>query len=390
MSSRSRWLIFLVSTPLVVFAAVGGLLGASSARTQEAFPHLRIFEDVVGKILGAYVEPVDADKLMDGAMRGLVDSLDASSAYLSADEVKAIDAGTPLPAGDTGLIVTRQFYLRVVGVRSGSPADRAGLKTGDYIRGIDGKATRELSAVAGTRLLRGAPGSKVTLSAFRGNQAEPREFVLVREARQADPVSAKRLAGGEGYVRIPNFEAGAAKGLRQQIETLQQAGAASAVIDVRGTASGGVDEAVAAARLFVKSGTLTIRAGHAATDRTTIAAAAGDGALTLPIVVLISNGTAGAAEVFAAALSGNHRADLVGQITTGLAAEQHLVRLPDGVGLWMTYQRYFTPDNQPIHERGVMPTVGVDEPFVNFDEPPPATDATLAKGVEHLKAKKAA
>jgi carboxyl-terminal processing protease len=202
-------------------------------------------------------------------------------------------------------------------------------------------------------------------------------------------VTGKRLAGGEGYVRIPNFEPGTAKGLRQQIDALRQEGATSAVIDIRGTASGSVDEAIAAARLFVKSGTLTVRAGHAPTDRTTIAAAAGDGSLALPIVVLISNGTAGAAEVFASALSGNHRADLVGQITAGLASEQHLVRLPEGVGLWMTYQRYFTPDNQPIHERGILPTVGVDEPYVNFDETPPATDATLAKAVEHLKAKKA-
>lgn len=389
MSSRSRWLIFLVSTPLVVFAAVGGLLGASSARTQEAFPHLRVFEDIVGKILGAYVEPVDADKLMDGAMRGLIDALDPSSAYLSTDEVKAIDAGTPLPAGDTGLVVTRQFYLRTISVRAGSPASRAGLKTGDYIRSIDGKATRELSALTGTRLLRGAPGSKVTLSVFRGSQAEPREFVLVREARQADPVTGKRLAGGEAYVRVPTFEAGAAKGLREQIDTLREAGATSAVIDVRGTASGPIDEGIAAARLFVKSGTLSIRVGHAPADRTTTGAAPGDGAITMPVVVLVSNGTAGAAEVFAAALSSGHRADLVGQITAGIAAEQRLVRLPEGVGLWMTYQRYFTPDNQPIHERGILPTVGVDEPFVNFDETPPATDATLTKALETLKSKKA-
>jgi carboxyl-terminal processing protease len=388
MSSRSRWIIFLVSTPLVVFAAVGGLLGASSARTQDAFPHIRIFEDVVGKILGAYVEPVDADKLMDGAMRGLVDSLDSSSAYLSADEVKMVDAGAPLPAGDTGLVVTRQFYLRVVSVRDGSPADRAGLKTGDYIRSIDGKATRELSVVTGTRLLRGAPGTKVTISAFRGNQAEPHEFALVREPHPAVAVTSKRLAGGEGYVRVPSFETGAAKGLHDQIEALRQAGATNAIVDIRGASTGSIDEGIAAARLFVKSGTLTIRVGHAATDRTTIAAAAGDGALTLPIVVLTSNGTAGAAEVFAAALAGNKRADLVGQITTGLAADQHLVRLPDGVGLWLTYRRYFTPDNQPIHEHGVLPTVGVDEPFVNFDETPPTTDATLAKGIDKLKTKK--
>jgi carboxyl-terminal processing protease len=390
MSSRSRWLIFLVSTPLVVFAAVGGLLGASSARTQEEFPHLAVFRDVVSHILQTYVEPVNPDKVMDGAMRGLVDGLDPSSAYLSAEEVKAIDAATPLAAGDVGLAVTRQFYLRIVGVLDGSPAARAGLKTGDYIRGIDGKPTRELSAYTGTRLLRGAPGSKVTLSVFRGSAVEPREFALVREARPAEMVSGKRLAGGEGYVRVSSFDAGAAKGIRQQIDTLRQAGATGALIDLRGTAGGSIDEGIAAARLFVKSGTLAIRAGHAPTDKTTIAAAAGDGAITLPVVLLVSNGTADAAEVFAAALAGAHRADLVGQITAGIAGVQQLVRLPEGVGLWMTYQRYFTPDNEPIHERGILPTVGVDEPFVDFDETPPATDATLAKGIEHLRTKKAA
>lgn len=322
-------------------------------------------------------------------MRGLVDSMDPSSAYLSAAEVKAIDAATPLPAGDTGLVVTRQFYLRIVGVRDGSPAARAGLKTGDYIRGIDGKPTRDLSSYTGTRLLRGAPGSKVTLSVFRGSAVEPREFVLVREAGPFDVMRAEDLGGGMSYVRVSNFQSGAAARLRDAIDRLQKAGAKSLVIDVRGIAGGSIDEGIAAARLFVKSGTLAIRAGHAATDKTTITAATGDGAITLPVVLLVSNGTADAAEVFAAALSGTHRADLVGQVTAGIAGVQQLVRLPEGVGLWMTYQRYFTPDNQPIHERGILPTVGVDLPFVDFDETPPATDATLAKGIEHLKGKKA-
>ena len=125
--------------------------------------HLRVFDDVVQLITHAYVEDVNVDKVFDGAMRGLADGLDPSSAYLTPDEVRAIDAKQPLPAGDVGLVLTRQFYLRVVGVRDGSPAKRAGLAEGDFIRAIDDKPTRDLSAFTGTRLLRGAPGSKVKL-----------------------------------------------------------------------------------------------------------------------------------------------------------------------------------------------------------------------------------
>jgi carboxyl-terminal processing protease len=136
MTSKSRWLAFLVSTPLVALVAVGGLLGANArALPEQAFTHLRVFEDVVSLIMSSYVEVADPDKVMDGAMRGLVDSLDPMSAYLSSTEVTQARANTPLPAGDVGLVVSRQFYLRIVGVRDGSPAARAGLRPNDYIRG---------------------------------------------------------------------------------------------------------------------------------------------------------------------------------------------------------------------------------------------------------------
>src|SRR5438552_13345336 len=145
MSSRSRLVVLLISTPLVVLIAVGGLLGASSAR-QDSFPQLRIFGDVVSLVLNSYVEPVDIDKVMEGAMRGLADGLDRSSAYLTPDEVRMVETSTPLPAGDIGVIVTRQIWLRVVGVRDGSPASRAGLRPDDYIRAIAVKPTRDISA----------------------------------------------------------------------------------------------------------------------------------------------------------------------------------------------------------------------------------------------------
>jgi carboxyl-terminal processing protease len=389
MSSKARWLIVAISTPLVIVAAVGGFLGASAAAPQQSFKDLPVFQDVLSLIMSSYVEKVDVDKVMEGAMRGLTDGLDASSAYLTPDEVQAIDAGTPLPAGDVGVIISRQFYLRVVGVRDGSPAARAGLRSGDFIRGIDGKPTREMSAVTGTRLLHGAPGSKVELTIIRGSAAEPHTLALVRETPAGELVTSRRLPGGEGYVRISSFGTGAAAAVRRQFDALRQAGAPNAVIDVRATADGTPAEAIAAARLFVGSGTIATLAGRGP-ERTVTTAASGDGSITMPVVLITSDGTANAAEIFAAALSGNHRADIVGEPTAGMAGVQHLVRLPEDRGLWITYERYLTADGKPIQETGVRPTVVAQEPNVPFGDAPPATDELLATAVRQLQSKKAA
>lgn len=393
MTARTRWLVVAVSTPLVLFVVVGGLLGAAPREPQQGSVEIAQFRDVLSLIMQGYVEKVDIDRVMDGAMRGLADSLDASSAYLTPPEVKSLETNAPLPAGDTGLIITRQFYLRIVGVRDGSPAAKAGLQTGDFIRMIDGKPTRDMSAFTGTRLLRGAPGSKVTLTVIRSNPTDPHEIGLTRTAiatTPADlvvvkPVNGKSVAGAEAHVRVASFGTGAAAALRQAFATLQKEGARGAVIDLRGTADGALDEGVAAAKLFVKSGTIAIKAGRPPAQ-TTVTAAAGDGAIAMPVVLLISNGTANAAEVFAAALAGNNRAELVGEPTAGLAAEQKLVRLTEGHGLWLTHLRYMQVDGkQPIHERGVRPTVGVEIPTPGFDELPPATDQPLTKAVEQLR-----
>jgi carboxyl-terminal processing protease len=390
MASKSRLTVFVISTPLVIIAVAGGLLGTSALARQQGVSELKIFGDCVQLIRDAYVEPVDMDKVMDGAMRGLADGLDPSSAYLTADQVKTLEANTPLPEGETGLVLTKQFYLRIVGVRDGSPAARAGLRTGDYVRGIAGTPTRELSALEGMRLLRGAPGSKVVLNVFRNSAVDIREFTLDRAALTSPLVTTKPLAGGEAAIRIASFNPGAAAALAAAIESAKQGGASRLLIDIRGTADGPPAEGIAAARLFVKTGVLAILAGREASDQVKTSAAAGDGATTLPIVVLISNGTAGAAEVFAAALSGHERAELVGEPTAGLAAVQHLITLPEGAGIWLTYQRYLTLDGQPIHERGVRPTVGVDQPFVNFDDTPPTTDPVFERGLEALKKAKGA
>lgn len=388
MTARTRLAVLLVSTPLVAFALVGGFLGKASAR-EESYQHLRIFEDVVSLVLNNYVEDVNVDKVMDGAMRGLAEALDAESAWLSPALVDQIEKNVPLPEGDTGLDLVRQYYLRVVSARNGSPAARAGLRTGDYIRAIDGQPTRDLSAFEGQRLLRGPVGSTVKLLILRGNAAEPHEVALVREKIAPPAVTGRVIASGVGVLRIATFTASTASEVTRVAADLQKQGATSLVLDLRATSTGAPADGLATAKLFVASGTLVQREarGEAASP---IVGGAGDGRISLPVAVLTTAGTAGAAELVAAALSANDRAVIVGERTLGRAADQKLVRLADGSGLWMTYARFLNAAGKPIHGSGVEPTVAVEEPDVEFGAEPPATDPILDKAVETLSVKKAA
>lgn len=391
MSFKTRISVLLVSTPVLAFVLIGGLLGNNAAaRTpgDDKFQSLRVFEDVVSLVMSTYVEEVKVGAVMEGAMRGLADGLDPDSAYLTAAQVK--QSQTPLPAGDVGIELTRQFYLRVIAARDDSPAARAGLQTGDYVRAIDGKATRDLTVFEGTRLLRGAPGSKVVLTIIRGNAAEPHELTLVREKSSVPAVTSRMLEDSIGYVRVPAFSASTAADLKRVAGELEKSGARALVIDVRRTAEGTIDDGIAAARLFVKSGTLTFKAGRAEDPKAEapkqpVVAGPGDGTITLPVQLLVTAGTSGAAEVFAAALNGNKRADLVGEHTIGRAAAQKLVSLPENRGLWLTYARYLTPAGESIHGKGLKPDVAVDEPDVDFGVALPKSDPILDAALERIK-----
>jgi len=399
MTTRTRLSVLLISTPLLAFIVLGAVRGRA-ADGDQTFQHLRVFEDVVSLILNNYVEDPKVDNVMEGAMRGLADSLDPDSAYLTASEVRSIEPGEKLPVGDVGVELTRQYYLRVIAARDDSPAAKAGLQTGDYVRAIDGKPARDLSVFEGMRLLRGAPGTKVTLTIIRGNAAEPHQVELVREKTPGALVTGKMLEPGLGYVRIATFGPDAADKVRAQADELTKNGAKRLIVDIRHTAEGAFDTGLETARPFVKTGTLAQIAGRdpqakvtdkpatkvaASAIKETIAAKAGDGAIDVPVTLLVTTGTSGAAELFAAALNGNKRADLVGERTLGRAGIQKLVKLPDGRGLWLTYARYLTPGGELIQGRGLTPDLAVDEPDVEFGEPRPAKDAVLDAALERIK-----
>src|SRR5712692_5639406 len=231
MSSRTRVIVLSISAPVIVFAVVGGFLGKVLAR-EEMFQNLKMFDDVTSLVTERYVEDVNVDKVMGGAMRGLADALDPDSAYLSPQEVKQAESGAPLAAADVGIELTRQYYLRVIATRDHSPAAKAGIHTGDFVRMIDNQPTRDMSVWEGSRALHGAAGTTVRLTIIRGNAVDPHEVVLTREVVNGPDITSRMAAPGVGYVRIAAFGPRTADHVKTQVADLKKLGALQLVVDV--------------------------------------------------------------------------------------------------------------------------------------------------------------
>lgn len=388
MTSRTRLWVLAISTPVIAFAIVGGYLGQAMTR-DDTYQHLRVFEDVVSLVLNNYVEEVDVKKAMKGAMNGLADNLDPDSSFLPANLASAYESNTAAGPADVGIELSRQYYLRVVSTRDGSPAAKAGIRTGDFIRAIDKRSTKDISVFEGDRLLHGQPGTKVSLLVIRGNAADPHEIDLTRERPTAPELTSRMADPMTGYIHVTEFSKRAPAQLKQAVDALARTGAMRYVIDLRGASRGDFDDGLAAARLFVKNGTLAIRESKG-NPKETVEAQAADGAITAPVVLLVDQSTARAGEVFAAALDGNKRAEMIGEHTLGSAARQRLVKLPDGSAMLLSYLRYLTPGGAAIHEKGLQPEVQVDEPDLEFGAPAPAIDVMLQRALQYFSEKKAA
>ena len=378
MTSKKRIYTFALLIPIIAFIVIGGFFSQAMTR-DDTFRHLAVFNDVVSIVLKNYVEEVDITPAVEGAMRGLSEALDSDSAYLSQELLQTL-FNDPIGKGSVGLNVIRQYYLRVVSALDGSPAARAGLKPGDYVRFIDGKATRHMASVEGMHLLQGAPGTTVKLLVFRGNANESHTVELIREELENAKIQSRIASIGVGYIRIPEFRKDTPVLLQENFQELSKAGAKNFIVDLRGTSRGDFDYGIAAARLFVQSGTLTIQQFRER-DNEVISSDMSDGNLAAPVILLINNGTSGAAEIFAAALHHNGRASLIGQQSLGRVAQQKLVALPDGSGLWISYLRYLMPNGDQLHERGLTPDIEIEEPDLEFGETP-LQDSVLEKAIE--------
>ena len=382
MSLRPRLIVLVFAIPIFAAAIIGGFMERATAG-EDTYRHLRIFEDVVSLISRNYVEEVDLDSVMSGALRGLSEGLDSDSSYIAREDVERLESGRPLPVGSVGLDVTRGYYVQIISVADASPAAEAGILSGDYIRAIDGAPTRFMSGIEGARLLRGQPGSAVTVSLIRGNTQEPYDIELVRQRLSEPGVSSRLLSDAIGYVRIGGFNPGISTDISSTINILLEDGAKTLILDVRNNATGSFDEGISAARLFLGDGTVGIRA-ESDDQQISFTSETGDAAIEEPLLLLTNFGTSGPAEVFAAALVERERANSVGQRTAGRTSQQKLIRLPDGTGLWLSWARYLRPSGEPLHRVGVEPTIAVAIRQTELGEPLPTGDSILEDALEHL------
>ena len=385
MSTKTRWIIALASLPVIAFTLIGGYLGRVSAG-ENTYRHLRIFEDVVSLISNNYVEEVDLDEVMQGALRGLAEGLDSDSAYLLEEDVDRLERGGVLPEGKVGLTVTRRYYTQVVATRDGSPAAAAGILPGDFVRAIDGEPTRFMSAIEADRRLHGQPGSTVTVSLIRGRTQEPYDITLERNTTANLEVTGRLLdtTNAIGIVRIPSFHNDVATQVSDVITALTAQGASRLVIDVRNAATGSYPNALDTARLFIDDGTLVILQEQGGT-KTSVEASQTGTRIDSPMTLLINYGSSGPAELFVAALSDRELAKAVGQRTAGRVGLQKLVRLPDGTGLWLSYARYLTASEEPIHLYGIQPSIPVPIEAPELGEPLSADDPILDRAVEEME-----
>jgi carboxyl-terminal processing protease len=380
-SPRSRLLVALASTLLIGYVAVGSLLGRVLGDT--SYGQLAAFNEVVHLVIDHYVEPVNLDRAMAGARLGLTEALDGESAYLEAEELRLHQQPPRDSDADIGLVLTRRFgFLMVVGSRPGSPAERAGIRTGDLIRTIDGRHTRPLPVPVGQRLLRGAPGSVTRLTVLRAG-SEPIEVEVVRERLASTPPRGRVLEDGSGYLKIAEFPPRVAEEVRGEVEALRKGGARTLVLDLRGAAWGTPAEGVKVAELFVKGGLVGKLSGTKVAEQL-LTADPGRNAWDRPLAVLVDGGTAGAAEIVAAALLDSGRSPLVGERTFGRAALQKVVPMPEGA-LLLTVARYWSPKGAPIHGKGIEPSVTVAAGPEGDEPGPEGRDRALEKALDLLK-----
>jgi carboxyl-terminal processing protease len=381
MSPRVRLTVAFVSTGLIGYIALGSVLGR--VRGDSTYGQLAVFNEVVRIVLEAYVDPVNLDRTMAGARLGLTEALDGDSAYLEPEEFRAYQQPSK-DDGDVGLLLSRRFsFLMVVSARAGSPAEKSGVKPGDIIKTIDGRHTRPLPAPVGQRLLRGAPGSVVKLTLLRAG-SDPIDLSLVRERLTPAPPRSRVLEDGAGYLKVPEFQARVADDIRGELLALRRGGARTLVLDLRDSGEGVPAEAVKVAELFLHGGVVS-RLKGAKVPEQVLTADPARSAWDLPMAVLVDTGTAGPAEIVAAALLDAGRAPLVGEHTFGRAAVQKAVPLADG-GLVVTVGKYVTPKGNAIHGKGLEPSVPVERaPEDAAEEGEPARDLILEKALEVLK-----
>jgi carboxyl-terminal processing protease len=402
MSMKTKAAILVLSFAVLSFVVVGSFGGVHASSNDGAYRQMQVYSEVLSRVQSEYVEDPNSPKVTDGALHGLVESLDANSSYLTAAAYKAYKAHKIEGKAEIGATVSKRFgYADVVSVLPGSPAEKAGIEATDIFESIEGQSTRDMSLPEIRDALAGTPGSTVSVSVVRARRAEPEKVVITRDVVSIPPVSDKMLEDGIGYIKVDALTKGKSQEIAGKVKSLEKSGAKKLVLDLRNTSDGEESEGIATANLFLNHGTITYLQGQKF-PREAFNADPAKAVTTLPVAVLVNKGTAGAAEIVAAALLENARGDVVGDKTFGDGSVQKTIDLPDGGALILSVAKYYSPSGKAIQETAVTPNVLVADDTDNAisddeDAEPAATepeakpkntpDDQLHKAVEVLKSR---
>lgn len=333
------------------------------ATDNESLPYedLRTFTEIFGRIKRDYVEPVSDKKLLEDAVRGMLSGLDPHSAYLVPEEYQELKEGTTGQFGGLGIEVTMENgFIKVVSPIDDTPAQKAGIKTGDLIIKLDDQPVKGMSLTDAVKKMRGEPGSKIVLTIVREGEEAPLKLTLIRDIIKVKSVKSRLLEKGYGYVRISSFQSGTGDALKDALAALKKENGGALkglVLDLRNNPGGVLNAAVEVSDAFLKSGLIVYTEGRIENSEMRFNAAPDDLIDGAPIVVLINAGSASASEIVAGALQDQKRAVIMGEKSFGKGSVQTILPTTNGAAVKLTTARYYTPSGRSIQAEGIEPDV---------------------------------
>lgn len=360
-SGKRGLLLILAAALLSVFTGV--VMAKRSPFQNETYENLKVFTEVLSYVEANYVEEVDANKLVHGAIRGMLRTLDPHSSFMPSDVYREMQIETEGRFGGLGIEITiRDDMLTVVSPIEGTPAFRAGIQPGDQIIKVDGESTKDMQLVDAVKKLRGLEGTAVTISILRKDFAEPKDFVLTRAVIEIKSVRSKQLPDDIGYIKLRSFQKTTAKELEDALQDLEEQHVRALVLDLRNNPGGLLEQAIAVSDEFLEAGKLIVYTKGRLAGQNMKGFSKNERAyLSHPMVVLINEGSASASEIVAGALQDLGRATIIGTQSFGKGSVQTIIPLSDGSGLRLTTAKYFTPKGREIQGKGIAPDIFIEE-----------------------------
>ncbi len=370
---RSWWIVILILAVTSAFAAKIVVSKEHPQKSNETrYEELDLFTSVLNKVQKDYVEPVSTKKLIYGALKGMISSLDPHSGFMTPNEYKDLEVSTQGQFGGVGMTITlKDGILTVISPIEDTPAAKAGIEPGDKIIMIDGKPTRDLTLEQDLDMIRGPSGTKVRITIIREGLKQPKTFDLTREIIKIKSVKYDVIDGHYGYIRIIQFQETTNSELEKALyEIHKKTGndVEGLILDLRNNPGGLLDQAVNVASRFIKSGLIVYTKGRLPDQQLKFMASGKNVEPDYPIVALINGGTASASEIVAGALQDHDRAIIVGTPSFGKGSVQTIIPLEDGSALRLTTALYYTPNGKSIQAEGIQPNITMHEEKIVEEE----------------------